>query len=116
MGLRSPCAQRDPAPPVPGSAVSLCQGARCSYPFPSLPAILADRPEALGAGERCRPGHFCGWINLVVVRCGVTHCIGLCMFPWKGAEFAALLSLPVAARVDTHAHTCPSVLTSVGGS
>ena len=83
--------------------------------LPPLPVPLG-RLEAPGLGEM-PAGRPCGWLNgrLVVVR-GVTHRVGLCMFLWKGAEFAVLPSLPVAARVDTRAHTCPSVLTSVGGS
>lgn len=55
---------------------------KCSHPFPS-------RLEAPGA-----------LLLLGVVFPG----LGLCMSLWKGAGFAVLPSLPVAARVDTRTH------------
>lgn len=98
MGPRSPCAQQDPAPQRdwPGSAVSLWDGVGCSHPFPSLPAIPVDRLEAPGAGK-ILAGAFLRVVKtdaLLLFGVVLPPCIGLCMFLWKGAEFAVLLSLP----------------------
>lgn len=98
----------------PGSQFPFGEGERCSQPFPSHPVIPADWLGTVGAG-RMPAGAFLqvDKTRCVVVWCGVTHCVGLCMFLYREQDLQR--SRPrLLQHAWTHTHTCvPSVLTSV---
>lgn len=119
LGPQSPRAQQDPAPrrDWPASAVFLWGGVGCSHPFPSLPAVLVDQLEALGVGEMPVRAFLQVDKTDALLLFGVVLPSALGSACFCGRELNLQCSCPcLLQHAWTHAHTCPSVLTSVSGS
>lgn len=117
-GPSSSCAQQDlPSPSdLLGSQFPFGEGARCSQPFPSHPVIPAVWLRTVGTG-RMPVGAFLqvDKTHCVVVWCGVTHCVGLCMFLCREQDLQR--SHPrLLQHAWTHTHTCVPFVNLCGGS